>query len=78
MKNKTIYPTEKEILVYPAVDWERRRYEIAKEVLPEFIQIENEWAGGIGIGDDDLHHAAGFAVAAADALIKRLKDETKP
>lgn len=46
------------------IDWEQRRYEIAKEVMA------SEASKGSFSGD-----AAQYAVACADALIKELKGE---
>jgi len=45
--------------------WEQRRYEIAKEVLPVFRDADWRW-------DDE--YCAIRAVALADALIKELKE----
>ena len=46
--------------------WEQRRYEIAKEVLPVFREAEWCWP--------DKYYAEA-AVALADALIKELKEK---
>lgn len=45
------------------IDWEQRRYEIAKEVLPSLLKIEKL----------DEHFAASLAIGCADALINKLK-----
>ena len=73
--NKDSHPTEyvvketpEEILAMPdieegskAIDWEERRYEIAKHVLPRvFVFGEHKYS-------------AKYAVSYADALIKELK-----
>lgn len=55
----------------PQIDWEQRRYEIAKEMLPYTTEINRNWLNGTG--DDVSPFAAKDAVAAADALINELK-----
>ena len=58
-----------------AVDWEQRRYEIAKEMLPVIYRQEvavNKQGQGIMLKD-----IADFAVAFADTLISKLKNENK-
>jgi hypothetical protein len=47
------------------VNWEQRRYEIAKEMLPIIYRIE--------CGDFSIERMAVFAVMYADILIKELK-----
>ena len=73
--NKDSHPTEyvvketpEEILAMPdieeggkAIDWEERRYEIAKHVLPRVFAF------------GEPKHSAIYAVHYADALIKELK-----
>ena len=52
------------------IDWEQRRYEIAKEMLPVIYSDDNPQE------DEDyltLQQAANEAVRYADALIKELK-----
>lgn len=49
-------------------DWERRRYEIAKSVLPDFKDGLNVWLSA--------EEAAKCAVHYADALISELKKGT--
>ncbi len=56
------------------IDWEQRRYEIAKEVMPQVYQIRN---GGIMNLESDIQYAADVAVEMADSLIKQLKNTTK-
>ena len=46
-------------------NWEKRRYEIAKEMLPIIYRIE--------CGDFSIERMAVFAVKYADTLIKELK-----
>ena len=57
------------------IDWEQRRYEIAKEMLPviyrQEVAVSNQ---GQGIMLKDI---ADFAVAFADTLISKLKNENK-
>lgn len=48
-----------------ATDWEQRRYEIAKSVLPDFRDGSNVWLSA--------EDAAKCAVHYADALIAELK-----
>lgn len=57
------------------IDWEQRRYEIAKEMLPEIYRhgIEAQ-KHGQSVKRKDL---ADFAVAFADVLISKLKNENK-
>ena len=55
------------------IDWEQRRYEIAKEMLPVIYRQEvavSEQRQGIMLKD-----IADFAVAFADMLIKKLKEQ---
>lgn len=53
----------------PTVDWEQRRYEIAKDVLAaSFAQIAE---------DVDITIYADISVAWADMLIEKLKKESK-
>ena len=57
------------------IDWEQRRYEIAKEMLPVIYRQEvavSEQRQGIMLKD-----IADFAVAFADMLISKLKNENK-
>lgn len=63
----TVKETPKEILAMPdieegnkAIDWEQRRYEIAKHVLPQMTIVQPVLS-------------AEYAVKCADALIKELK-----
>lgn len=59
--------------VYDEIDWERRRYEIAKEMLPVINYVdersENELYGG------DIKDICEEAIKFADELIKQLKGE---
>lgn len=48
------------------IDWEQRRYEIAKEVLPSLLNI------GVRF---NANFAASLAVDCADTLIKKLKEK---
>ena len=61
--------TPEEILAMPdieegskAIDWEQRRYEIAKHILPRVFTF------------GEHKHSAKYAVHYADALIKELKE----
>lgn len=47
------------------IDWEQRRYEIAKELFPSLLNVEGKF---------NVHFAAKLAIGCADALIKKLKE----
>lgn len=51
-------------------DWEKRRYEIAKSVLPKFRDGSNVWLSA--------EESAKCAVRYADALIAELKKGAEP
>lgn len=56
-------------IIRPAIDWEQRRYEIAKDLLAAFLSNSNQevWTGNAqNQAKDALHYA--------DALIKELKE----
>lgn len=55
---------EKEKENMKTIDWEQRRYEIAKEVFPSLLNI------GVKLNEN---LAASLAVNCADTLIKKLK-----
>ena len=57
----------REISKQNETDWEQRRYEIAKEVLPEIMGQCHEYYKKITI-----QKMCGFAVEVADALIEEL------
>ena len=52
------------------IDWEQRRYEIAKEMLPVIYSDDNPQEGEDYL---TLQQAANEAVRYADALIRELK-----
>ena len=52
------------------IDWEQRRYEIAKEMLPVIYSDDNPQEGEDYL---TLQQAANEAVRYAEALIKQLK-----
>lgn len=56
------------------IDWEQRRYEIAKEVMgtEAYHGAFSEYHGAFS------EDAAKYAVACADALIKVLKEQPQP
>ena len=56
------------------IDWEQRRYEIAKEMLPVIYVDDNPKEGEDYL---TLQQAANEAVRYADALIKELKKGDK-
>ena len=64
---------EVEILQEPAtgIDWEQRRYEIAKEMLTVIFQETKEYSSSGGISD--YHDIPKLAVDYADILIAELK-----
>ena len=54
--------------MYKEIDWEQRRYEIAKDILTAWCSNSNKGTG-LGIPKND----SASAVRYADALIKALK-----
>lgn len=59
----------------PKIDWEQRRYEIAKEMMPVLYRQGIEVLKyGQSVKRKDT---ADFAVAFADTLIKKLKEQSK-
>ena len=66
------------------IDWEQRRYEIAKEMLPYVAETTRSiLASGHGLGDEAEGKTvpevcASSAVVFADSLIAELKKEKKP
>lgn len=59
----------------PKIDWEQRRYEIAKEMMPEiYRQAMEAQKHGQSVKRKDT---ADFAVAFADVLIQKLKEQGK-
>lgn len=62
---------------YESIDWAKRRYEIAKEVLPQCISTCNNilCQGGKLQKDTVAEQLADMAIQYADALIKKLKEE---
>ena len=63
------------------VDWEQRRYEIAKDVLasPVLEQVADCFLCNVAYGseEDKPQHCAKVAITLADALIAELKKESK-
>ena len=80
MENGGVYAvqeTPEEILAMPdieegnkAIDWEQRRYEIAKHILPVIYSNDQPEEGEFYLSPED---AANLSVKYADALIKELK-----
>lgn len=68
---RAIQEIAKEMKKAPKIDWEQRRYEIAKDCLPSFIQFLCNVTNG---NDYDFNPAITMAVNMADALIERLKE----
>ena len=56
--------------MYKEIDWERRRYEIAKDILTAWCSNPDRGTG-LGIPKND----SAAAVRYADALIEELKKE---
>lgn len=52
-------------LDFPAIDWEQRRYELAKDIIKAVVADDRGGNSGA---------IAKYAVNCADALIKRLKE----
>ena len=80
-------PNEPDKVIIPAemfeyttlIDWEQRRYEIAKEILPFCAKITTDILGrGCSLGDDTKgktipEYVSGKAIEYADALIAELR-----
>lgn len=66
-KNLTLRDIEE---ISKTIDWEQRRYEIAKEMLPVIYSDDNPQEGEDYL---TLQQAANEAVRYAEALIKQLK-----
>lgn len=47
------------------IDWEQRRYEIAKELLPSLLNVGEKF---------NVHFAVKLAIGCADDLINKLKE----
>lgn len=47
------------------IDWEQRRYEIAKELFPSLLNVGEKF---------NTHLAAKLAIGCADVLINKLKE----
>lgn len=47
------------------IDWEQRRYEIAKELFPSLLNVEEKF---------NAPFAAKLAIGCADVLINKLKE----
>ena len=64
---------------FPKIDWEQRRYEIAREMLPSIAKdFRNLVRSGNSLGEDIergtlQEYCTYFVVKYADALIKELK-----
>lgn len=83
MRNENYYTPEEEAMAFKAKseavvsiaktlrspDWEQRRYEIAKDILPHTILLEYHGKG--------LERGVKDAVMIADTLIKELRKESK-
>lgn len=64
----------KELARQNEIDWEQRRYEIAKECLPTVYQTALEIAKKIGVIEEPKDIVA-VAVDLADVLIENLKKD---
>lgn len=58
----------------PAIDWEQRRYELAKYYSTEFVKLQHE--SGVTECGMLYSEVASWSVELADALIKKLKGVT--
>ena len=59
-------------LDFSAIDWEQRRYELAKAAMQG--RLSNQY-GDVLVGERDFEGVAVSSVEFADALIKKLKGE---
>lgn len=59
-------PKQEQPLPKQEIDWEQRRYEIAKELLPSLV-----------LWEDPEKNAVNYAVKYADMLINKLKERNK-
>lgn len=61
--------------IHSAIDWEKRRYEIAKAVLsnPQMIESTQRTVGSYTYTVNDIDKTIDKAVAIADKLIEKLK-----
>ena len=69
-----IIPDQPEV---PIIDWEQRRYEIAKEAMNGFIMAifgSEDGVAAISLKDSPCEHIAKMAIAYADELINQLKN----
>lgn len=64
---ESIIGIHRELKAAKAINWEQRRYEIAKEILPEIMGQCHEYDKNITI-----QKMCGYAVEVADALIEEL------
>lgn len=55
------------------IDWEQRRYEIAKALFPLRLQILDTTTNHEGFDGEDIEYCIQFAVHCADKLIEKLK-----
>lgn len=61
------YYADKSLEFIPEIDWEKRRFELAKAALPEAMRMRTEYRT-----PEDI---ANIAIAYADALLSKLKEE---
>lgn len=62
--------TENANLIFSAIDWEQRRYELAKAAMQGFCSNPHEQ-----VMSANLNITAEWSLGFADALIKKLKGE---
>lgn len=61
---------------YDSIDWEQRRYEIAKEMLHDCVEYFDDISSLIDV-DKRVESSTKLAIKFADALISKLKKETR-
>ena len=69
-----IIPDQPEV---PIIDWEQRRYEIAKEAMSGFIRAifgGEDGVAAISLKDSACKHVAKMTIDVADELINHLKN----
>lgn len=69
-KSREIRPSIEKPIPDKLIDWEQRRYELAKEVM--LIDVSNCFAKGKFL---DIAEAVKYAIICADEMIKQLKKE---
>lgn len=68
---------EAESIYCKDIDWEQRRYEISKEILPYTYVSDSSVVGYNGESINSPKNRARYAVQMADALIEVLKEDDR-